>query len=149
MNQKRIGYQRKLRIRKQSTSTSPIKPIILLKLLGTITIDNCNIVVHVYSLFGPWRVLTGYKKAIEGFGTQFQHRGAPCSPVQPTGLHILSSIINAYYKICLFTTRYKTGMVDCQFLWRYHWVRSVCHGQNGDGESSTLYVLQQYKIKFT
>ena len=62
---KRIWYQRKLRIRKQSTS--PVKPIILLKLLGTITIDYCNIVVHIYSLFGPWRVITGYKKAIEGF----------------------------------------------------------------------------------
>ena len=70
MNQKRIWYQRKLRIRKQSTS--PAKPIILLKLLGTITINYCNIVVHIYSLFCPWLVLTGYKKAIEGFGTQFQ-----------------------------------------------------------------------------
>ena len=48
---KRIWYQRKLRIRKQSTL--PVKPIILLKLLGMITIDYCNIVVLIYSLFGP------------------------------------------------------------------------------------------------
>jgi hypothetical protein len=52
MNKKEYGmYQRKLRNGKQSTS--PVKPIILLKLLGTITIDYCNIVVHIYSLFGP------------------------------------------------------------------------------------------------
>jgi hypothetical protein len=45
MNQKRIWYQR---IRKQSTPT--VKPIILLlKLLGTITIDYGDIVVHNYS----------------------------------------------------------------------------------------------------
>ena len=48
MNQERIWYQR---IRKQSTPT--VKPIILLKLLGTITIDYGYIVVHIYSLFGP------------------------------------------------------------------------------------------------
>ena len=65
-----LEYQRKLRIRKQSTS--PVKPIILLKLLGMITIDYCYIVVPIYSLFGPWCVLTGNKKAIESFGMQFQ-----------------------------------------------------------------------------
>ena len=27
--------------------------IFTLKLFGIITIDNCNIVVHIYSLFGP------------------------------------------------------------------------------------------------
>ena len=37
-----------------------------------ISVDFSHIVDHIYSLFGPWRVLTEYKKAIEGFGTQFQ-----------------------------------------------------------------------------
>ena len=56
MNQKEYRYRygipgTKNRIRKQSSP--PGKPIIQLKLLGTITIDLCNIVVHIYSLFGP------------------------------------------------------------------------------------------------
>ena len=44
-----VWFKRKLRIRKQSTS--PVKPTILLKLLGTITIDYCNIVVHISTAY--------------------------------------------------------------------------------------------------
>jgi hypothetical protein len=51
MNQKEYGTT-KIRIRKQSAPTMTVKPIIQSKLLGMVTIDLCNIVVHIYSLFG-------------------------------------------------------------------------------------------------
>ena len=66
MNQERIWYQR---IRKQSTPT--VKPIILLKLLGTITIDyghRCSYLQPIWSLTCPYRI----QESIECFGTQFQ-----------------------------------------------------------------------------
>ena len=43
-----------------------------IKLFRNNYIDLCHIVVHIYSLFGPWLILKGYTKAIEGFRTQFQ-----------------------------------------------------------------------------
>ena len=47
----------KIRIRKQSA------PQVKLKILQ-------SNVVYIYSLFGPWHILNGYKKAREGVGTQ-------------------------------------------------------------------------------
>ena len=43
-----------------------------IKLFRNNYIDLCHIVIHIYSLFGPWLILEGYTKAIEGFRTQFQ-----------------------------------------------------------------------------
>jgi hypothetical protein len=66
---KRIWYQRKIRIRKQSAS--PIKLIIQFKPLGMITINFCNITVHIYNLVCPDVSLQAARKILKASGCDF------------------------------------------------------------------------------